>query len=841
MSTEAGLKRKLASVRSEYSIEGKLKPFYTGGRVSVCRSKHLAACACGEEVSVICLKTGKVKHTIPGDLASVSSVCLSENGRDLFVASRSLQCSHWDLETSTCKRRFKDHKSPILHMCIDSQNMYLATAGADSVVKVWDIQEGYLTHSLKGHEGVVLFACFHPYPKRYQLYTCGDDTSIKVWDLRHKKCSHTLKAHMSTVTSLSVSPCGNFLLSSGQDSMVHVWNLQTFQKVSGIPVNEVTHSVSFLATRDMVMSADANASAGEGAAARPQYYFVTVGQSGNVKFWNPQKLLCEHQFAVDDTCEREGGCLDFTVLNENRVLCTTLDCRILMYDLAEDIETFSSDLQKRKSETFWSTLIKGSEQLVGNNEQITDVCFLGSKHIVVATNSQYIRVYDAETFACLSSCSGHTDIVLALDVYQASEGRYLIASGGKDNSLLVWDSDISSDATCCGKAEGHFSAIECLKFSNKQSGKALQYVCSGDGDGFIKLWDMSWVSNSKGMQQHAMNTLSTTAAHQKDVNTVSFSPDNSLICTGSQDKLAKLWSVPSLAPIRTFRGHTRGVWSVSFSPVDQIVCTASGDKTLRLWAVNDGTCLRSFEGHTASVLKVCYISFGVQMLSAGADGLIKVWNVSSAECVNTFDSHEDKVWALNVCNEGDTFVSGSGDGEVFVWKDYTDQKALEERRAEADLITKKQKISDAMYRESYSSAFRLALDLKYPAQLHKIIAQATKSEEDKAESFWCEVVESLSDEDLKECLRCASEWNTNSKLYLCGQMLLRNVFSRIHPDRLGSISGLEDVWNGLISYSDRHAKRIDTLVRSTYLLDYALSSGFMHKKDNNENNVTASD
>ena len=201
----------------------------------------------------------------------------------------------------------------------------------------------------------------------------------------------------------------------------------------------------------------------------------------------------------------------------------------------------------------------------------------------------------------------------------------------------------------------------------------------------------------------------------------------------------------------------------------------------------------------------------------------------------------DTLSGATVCGIVASFVSGSGDGEVFVWKDYTDQKALEERRAEADLITKKQKISDAMYRESYSSAFRLALDLKYPAQLHKIIAQATKSEEDKAESFWCEVVESLSDEDLKECLRCASEWNTNSKLYLCGQMLLRNVFSRIHPDRLGSISGLEDVWNGLISYSDRHAKRIDTLVRSTYLLDYALSSGFMHKKDNNENNVTASD
>ena len=60
--------------------------------------------------------------------------------------------------------------------------------------------------------------------------------------------------------------------------------------------------------------------------------------------------------------------------------------------------------------------------------------------------------------------------------------------------------------------------------------------------------------------------LSTAAAHDKDVNAVAFSPDNGLICTGSQDKTAKLWSVPALAPVKTFRGHTRGVWTVSFSP-----------------------------------------------------------------------------------------------------------------------------------------------------------------------------------------------------------------------------------------------------------------------------------
>jgi len=354
-------------------------------------------------------------------------------------------------------------------------------------------------------------------------------------------------------------------------------------------------------------------------------------------------------------------------------------------------------------------------------------------------------------------------------------------------------------------------------------------VCTGDADGFLKLWDLSWFDAKSAERQathHSMQTLSTTAGHQKDVNAVAFSPDNSLICSGSQDKVAKLWRVPSLAPVGTLRGHSRGVWSVAFSPVDQVVVTASGDKTLRLWSTSDCVCLRSFEGHTSSVLKSCFISLGVQLVSSGADGLIKVWNVRTAECMSTLDEHEDKVWALSVANQGDLFVSGSGNGEVLVWKDYTSKKAMEQKMAEADLIAKEQKVSDAMYRGNHSLAFKLALDLKYPAQLYKVISAAVRENSDLV-SFWDEVVnDSLSDdENLKQCLQFAAEWNTNAKFYLCGQVLLENVFARVHPDRLSAISGLENVWDGLLSYSQRHAKRINTLVRSTYLLDYILSSG----------------
>lgn len=39
---------------------------------------------------------------------------------------------------------------------------YLATAGADGKVLVWDVDGGFCTHFFKGHKGVVTSIIFHP-------------------------------------------------------------------------------------------------------------------------------------------------------------------------------------------------------------------------------------------------------------------------------------------------------------------------------------------------------------------------------------------------------------------------------------------------------------------------------------------------------------------------------------------------------------------------------------------------------------------------------------------------------------------------------------------------------
>jgi len=70
-----------------------------------------------------------------------------------------------------------------------------------------------------------------------------------------------------------------------------------------------------------------------------------------------------------------------------------------------------------------------SFQFAGYNDEILDIKYLGKdqSHIVVATNSALIKVFDLKTWD-VQMLRGHSDIVLALDVYRDGE---MFASSSK--------------------------------------------------------------------------------------------------------------------------------------------------------------------------------------------------------------------------------------------------------------------------------------------------------------------------------------------------------------------------------------------------------------------------
>jgi hypothetical protein len=88
------------------------------------------------------------------------------------------------------------------------------------------------------------------------------------------------------------------------------------------------------------------------------------------------------------------------------------------------------------------------------------------------------------------------------------------------------------------------------------------------------------------------------AGHGSHVNSVAFSPNGTLLATGSDDTTIKLWRVSDGAFVRTLAGHTSSVNSIAFSPDGTLLVSGSSDRTVRLWRVSDGTLARTLSGHT---------------------------------------------------------------------------------------------------------------------------------------------------------------------------------------------------------------------------------------------------
>jgi len=134
----------------------------------------------------------------------------------------------------------------------------------------------------------------------------------------------------------------------------------------------------------------------------------------------------------------------------------------------------------------------------------------------------------------------------------------------------LWDLETRK---CIAIGEGHTDAVGSIGISQKPSTYLSKkaFIVTGAMDKVLKKWPISSSLNAKNLSTVPSKLVSSDSvrAHDKDINTIAVSPNDSLIATGSQDKLIKLWNSSNLlSAVATLTGHRRGVWKVVFSPVD---------------------------------------------------------------------------------------------------------------------------------------------------------------------------------------------------------------------------------------------------------------------------------
>ncbi|XP_064396865.1 WD repeat, SAM and U-box domain-containing protein 1-like isoform X2 [Halichondria panicea] len=116
------------------------------------------------------------------------------------------------------------------------QQFKIASAGNDSVVKLWTVKCNgnvpnsksvslSLDGSLEGHSAAVYSCSYHP--TRRLLASGSADKSVLLWNLDTKEKVQKLMAHSRYVIHVSFSPNGNHLVSASNDKTISLWRMKS--------------------------------------------------------------------------------------------------------------------------------------------------------------------------------------------------------------------------------------------------------------------------------------------------------------------------------------------------------------------------------------------------------------------------------------------------------------------------------------------------------------------------------------------------------------------------------------------------------------------------------------
>ena len=200
--------------------------------------------------------------------------------------------------------------------------------------------------------------------------------------------------------------------------------------------------------------------------------------------------------------------------------------------------------------------------------------------------------------------------------------------------------------------KGHTGPVNSVKFS--QDSKLL--ITSSD-DKLIKIWSLP-----------SRKFLSSHKGHSNWVRAANFSPDSKLVVSGGEDKLVKLWDTETTANLYTFHDHNDHVNKVSFNVDGNSIASASDDKSIKVWDLRSHQLIQHYTAHSQAVTDLSIHPSGNYMLSSSKDSSIRVWDIREGRLLYTLQGHTGGVNGVSFSPCGNFFSSGGVDQLVMVWK-----------------------------------------------------------------------------------------------------------------------------------------------------------------------------
>lgn len=221
----------------------------------------------------------------------------------------------------------------------------------------------------------------------------------------------------------------------------------------------------------------------------------------------------------------------------------------------------------------------------------------------------------------------------------------------------------SSDVTIL---EGHTSEVCACAWSPTSS-----LLASGSGDSTARIWTIAEGPCRLGAQNGPSNVLvlkhvkGRTNEKSKDVTTLDWNGEGTLLATGSYDGQARIWTTNGELKT-TLSKHKGPIFSLKWNKKGDYLLTGSCDKTAIVWDVKAEEWKQQFEFHSGPTLDVDWRN-NVSFATSSTDNMIYVCKIGETRPVKTFAGHKGEVNCVKWDPTGTLLASCSDDITAKIW------------------------------------------------------------------------------------------------------------------------------------------------------------------------------